>query len=88
MASSCHIGVLTETNIECWHTKATLHACGVNKSRKSITFSQLKSADFNVNFKDDFMREKVNPIICIICVFSSSLRLGALSNCFLIASFT
>ena len=30
----------------------------------------------------------INPIISVICVFSSSLHLGALSSCFLITSFT
>ena len=32
------------------------------KSRKIITFSHLNSANFNDNFKDNFMREKVNKI--------------------------
>ena len=80
---------MTETDIECGHTKTTLHARAVNKSRKIITFSHLNSANFN----DNFMRVKVNicrinPIISLICVFSSSLRLGAFSNCFLMTSFT
>ena len=30
----------------------------------------------------------INPVICIILVFSSSSRLGALSSCFLLTSFT
>ena len=30
----------------------------------------------------------INPIISVICVFSSSLHLGALSSCFLMTSFT
>ena len=30
------------------------------KSRKIITSSHLNSIDFNDNFKDNFMREKVN----------------------------
>ena len=45
---------MTETNIECGHTKTTLHARGVNKSRKMVTFSHLSSSNFN-NFKDNFM---------------------------------
>ena len=32
------------------------------KSRKIITFSHLNSANFNDNFKDNFMREKVNKM--------------------------
>ena len=45
MASSCHNGVIimTETDIECGHAKKTLHARGVNTSRKIITFSHLNS---------------------------------------------
>ena len=33
MPSSCHIGLtdITEIDIECEHTKTTLHARGVNK---------------------------------------------------------
>ena len=34
---------MTETDIECGDTKTTLHARGVNRSRKIITFSHLKS---------------------------------------------
>ena len=51
---------MTETDTECGHTKTTLHALGINKSRKIITFSHLNSTNFNDNFKDNFMREKVN----------------------------
>ena len=84
---------MTETDIECGHTKTTLHARGVNKSRKIIAFSHLNSTNFNDNFKENFMPEKVNigrinPVICVICVFSSPLCLGAFSNCFLMTSFT
>ena len=32
---------MTETDIECGHTKATLYARGVNKSCKMITFSHI-----------------------------------------------
>ena len=46
---------MAETDIECGHAKTTLHARGVNRSRKIITFSQLNSTDVN----DNFMRKKV-----------------------------
>ena len=49
---------MTETNIECGHTKTT-HARGVNKSCKMIAFSHLSCRNFNANFKDNFMLEKV-----------------------------
>ena len=48
---------MTETDIECGHTKTTLHGGGVNKSRKIITFFHLNSTNFNDNFKDNFMQE-------------------------------
>ena len=32
------------------------------KSRKIISFSHLNSTNFNENFKDNFMREKVNKM--------------------------
>ena len=54
---------MTETDIECGHTKATLYARGVNKSCKMITFSHLKSSNFNYNFKDNFMQEKVKSLL-------------------------
>ena len=50
---------MTKTSIECGHTKITLHARGINKSRKLIAFSHLNSTNFNDNFKDNFMQEKV-----------------------------
>ena len=31
-----------------------------------ITFSQLNSSNFNDNFKDDFMQEKVNSILVVL----------------------
>ena len=46
---------MTGTNIECGHTKISLHARGVNWSRKIITFSYLNSTNVN----DNFVREKV-----------------------------
>ena len=45
---------MTETDMECGHTKTILHARGVNKIRKIITFSHLNSNYVN----DNFMREK------------------------------
>ena len=62
MASSCHIGLveMTKTDIECGHTKITLHARGVDKSSKIIAFSHLNSTVFNDNFKYNFMREKLS----------------------------
>ena len=60
--------MMTETDIECVHTKATLHARGINnifdvfQSREIIAFSHLNTTDFNGNFKDNFMREKVNKM--------------------------
>ena len=71
---------MTETDIECGHTKTTLNTRGVNRSRKIVTFSHLNSTEVNTGC--------INPIICVICVFSSSLRLVALPSCFLMSSFT
>ena len=47
---------MTETDIECGHTKTTLHARGVNRSPKIIPFSHLNFIIVN----DKFMREKLN----------------------------
>ena len=84
--------ITTETDIEWGYTKITPHARGVNKKCKMIiTFSHLNSSNFKDNFKDNFMLEKlgrINPIICVIVDFSSSLRSGAFSNCFMMTSFT
>ena len=43
MTNSCHIGVIDNdrNRYRMWHTKTTLHARGVNRSRKIITFSHL-----------------------------------------------
>ena len=57
---------MTETDIECGHTKTTLHARGVNKSCKMITFSHLNSSNFNDNFKENFMEEKVKSILVVL----------------------
>ena len=57
---------MTETDIECGHTKTTLHACGVNKSCKIIALSHLNSTNFNDNFKDNFMQEKVKSTLVVL----------------------
>ena len=57
MANSCQ---MRETDMECGHTKTTIHARGVNKSRKIITFSHLNSTNFNDNFKDSLCRIKLS----------------------------
>ena len=57
---------MTETAIECEHTKTTLHVRGVNKNCKMITFSHLNSSNFNDNFKDNFMQEKVKSILVVL----------------------
>ena len=63
---------MTETYIGCGYTKTTLHARGVNKSRKTITFSHLNSTNFNDNFKDNFMQEKVkSTLVTLILSFVS-----------------
>ena len=55
---------MAETDIGCGHTKTSLH--DVNKSRKIIAFSHLNSANFNDNFKDNFMREKVKSTLIVL----------------------
>ena len=63
---------MTETDIERCHTKTTLHARSINKSRKIITFSHLNSINFNDNFKDNFMHEKVkSTLVVLILSFAS-----------------
>ena len=57
---------MTEIDIACWHNITTLHARGVNKSRKITTFSHLNSSNFNDNFKDNFMWEQVKSIMVIL----------------------
>ena len=50
----------------------TLHAGGVNKSRKIIAFSHLNSSNFYNNFKGNFMREKVgSTLVVLILPFAS-----------------
>ena len=53
---------MTETDIECGHTKTTLYVRDVNKSCKIITYSHLNSSNFNDNIKDNFMQEKFKSI--------------------------
>ena len=63
---------MTETDIEFGHTKPTLHARGVNKSCKMITFSQLNSSNFNDNFKDNFRLGKVTSILVVLILSFAS----------------
>ena len=58
--------IMTETDIECGHTKTILHARGVNKSRKIITFSHLNSTNIRDNFKDNFMHEKGKSTLVVL----------------------
>ena len=66
---------MTETDIECGHTKTTLYARGFNKSCKMITFSHLNSINFKYNFKELYVGKslvnigRINPIIFAILVF-------------------
>ena len=64
---------MTETDIECGHTKTTLHARSVNKSCRIITFSHLNSTNFNDNFKNNFMREAKSTLVVLILSFASFL---------------
>ena len=59
---------MTETGLECRQTKTTLHGRGLTKlltffkNDKIITFSHLNSTNYNNNFKDNFVQEKVNKM--------------------------
>ena len=53
---------MSETDTECGHTKTTRVARGVNRSRKIITFSHLKSTNTN----DTFMREKFKSALVVL----------------------
>ena len=83
-----------ETDIECGQTKTTLYARGVNKSCKIITFSDLNSSNLMITSKITLCRKWLRQYWSyysyhyLILVFSSSLRLGVFSNCFLMTSFT
>ena len=68
---------MTETDIECGHTKTTLHARGVNRSRKIITFSHLNST----NVYHSFMREKVKSKLAVL-----NGRIGCFSIIFTLGS--
>ena len=59
---------MTETDIECGHTKTALYARGVNKGCKMITFSHLNSSDF----KDNFMQEEVKSILVVLILSFAS----------------
>ena len=63
---------MTETDIECGHTKTSLHARGVKKSCKVITFFHLNSSNFSANFKDNFMLEKVTSILVVLILSFAS----------------
>ena len=63
---------MTETDIECGHTKTTLYARGVNKSCKMITFSHLNSSNFSDNFKNNFMQEEVKSILVVLILSFAS----------------
>ena len=79
---------MTEADIERGHAKTTLYACCVNKSRKIITFSYLNSTNFNDNFKDNFMQEKVkSTLVLLILSFASFVFFHHLSvwECFQVA---
>ena len=54
---------MTETDIECGHTKITVYPSGVNKICKMI---YLNSSNFNDNFKHNFMPEKVESILVVL----------------------
>ena len=53
---------MTETDVECGHTKTTLHGRGVTKSHKIITFSHLNSTNVN----DNFTRDKAGSTLVVL----------------------
>ena len=65
MANSCHIGLIDNKRnryrMRAYQNKLTKFLTFF-KSRKIITFSHLNSVNVNDNFKDNFMREKVNKM--------------------------
>ena len=63
---------MTETDIECEHTKTALYAPGVYKGCKMITFFHLNSIDFNDNFKYNFMQEEVTSILAVLILSFAS----------------
>ena len=74
MTNSCHNGVIgnDRNRSRLWayqNNSPWSWRCGVNKifltffkSGKIIIFSYLNSTNFNNNFKDNFVREKVNKM--------------------------
>ena len=93
MTSSCHIGVIDNdrNRYRMWAYLKALYAPGVNKGCKMITFSHLNSSGFHDTSNKTLCRKKLSrriTIICVILAFSSSLRLGVFSNCFMMNSFT
>ena len=60
---------MTETDIECGHTKTALYACGVNKG---CTFSHLNARDFNDNLKDNFVQEEIKSILVVLILSVAS----------------
>ena len=54
---------MTETYIECGHTKITIHACGVNRSRKIVTFLYYC---YYTNVNTNFMPEKVESTLVVL----------------------
>ena len=63
---------MTEIDVECGHTKTTLHIRGINKSSKVITFSHLNSSNFNDNLKDNFMWQKVKATLVVLILSFAS----------------
>ena len=63
---------MTETDIECGHTKTALCGRGVNEGCKMITFSHLNSGNFSDNFKNNFMQEEVKSILVVLILSFAS----------------
>ena len=60
---------MTKTDLECKHSKTTLYMLVALtkfltffKSGKVNTFFHLNASDISYNFKDNFVREKVNKM--------------------------
>ena len=63
---------MAENDIECGHTKTTLHVRGVNRSCEMITFSHLNSSNINDNLKDNSLLEKVKSILVVLILSFAS----------------
>ena len=63
---------MAENDIECGHTKTTLHVRGVNRSCEMITFSHLNSSNINDNLKDTSLLEKVKSILVVLILSFAS----------------